>query len=1507
MKPTTACLICIFCLGSVRGGDSPVARRNALEAVRTAVQQLQQHAGADQRVTAPASTVYPSKDFDKLYDGDGDIGAAGMWSIYRNRAETSSRRSYLNEVGTYLTPAERQDWESDLSDWWNDDGSGGTRNPHWVAVFDSSLRVDRATYPGSPMPLPRQSYEEDPNTIYGEFDRSQLPVWLVSGNERLGFDPRTDAGYPHGYLTPDVALPDPENGGTTVWLVGEGSATAAAESANGLDGRVKALKVDTDGGHYAYWIGDESLKANFRLGDPTTVNPATYPNDVPQSSPIYKNRLLAPQRSAWERMSDLIPFFAENPEFNVFSQSFQDIFATDQLQIFGDRNLQSGAVRGHFHDLTPHSVSLLTDTALGGLKKDLTRYLKDGDGLHDDDPIANPARYEVHDSRFAIRGGTNTGFPNSSPAALDGIPTFGQLRSWYQNAATGPGAGSINPDPESGAVPMLTYVHLQNGMSYDGDSKMIRMHWAPIIALWNPLDVALNTATYDIDLGILLHLRNFLVANEGMAAHSKLSERAALDPTAQWQEVTLMGPDFLGPGGKPVLEAVRDLNDVDEYGSAGVLVRNVTTPGTYEIFRVVFSRPHGRNSIHNPPPDGDTTNRYMVKMTGNPESYRLKSGPWVADDGSLKAKSDAFGRIYYATGPGQPSGMFHTRTWQGSFSLNSWGLLANGNRAFTTVSPHHSQSVGRYEAQPVDRPFPFRLSTNFGPGEVKIFTLRNAEEWTLSNRLALVNDYDPDYPEFFWTNVLEVVDGPNSSEAEDLRWQAVATTGSPAFNQFSPTVKMSVDGRTFFETAEFGAGGGWGMALGDDYNLLQGGNPNPSFVSRWRPLYDFANFEEHFQTQTAGLTKRSNWAFGDYYLAPFRMSPSIGDGGERSIHDFQPVFSRYNLGARNYELHPLMEQSRSRFGVIHRHPYVTGGDRLTNSSYQQGTGGQSSIWDQGQVDPSGGTMRGFALTGFRDSGEETLRGLSQLAIRNAKRSEADILSLGQLQQVHLSRYYWQPGFPIGSSDAPVYVDREGIAGIHSRIVGADRYSRSIAAGVRPNTARATPGNLPFPSSIVEEGFNAVPEDGAVNFWGGWNNATLFRRFELGGNTQLDLGYVLNENLWDRYFLSTLASPPTDLTAPLPNSRLRFNEHAPQAVDVLDFDLSSAYLNAKGSLNVNSTSVEAWKALFTAFRDLKLGSGTAQNPDNTAPVTRTLDPIAGSIQFDSQTRDTDDIGATATQKDLEKVFSGFRYLDDGMIQALSERIVDEVRLRGPFYSLSDFVNRRLASPAGSGDPSSDWYIARIHAQDSQYIAAGYDPFPGLQGLNGVLQRALNLSGINGGVNHPDLGDEGTLSGNDYDMVYTVRIRDVEDGYSETGIGGNANISLGGTASDAGFKYTFEPTRRSHFDTEHLAGSPAGEAGQLLQGAPGFVTQGDILAMIGSALTARGDTFLVRAYGDEVDGSGNVVATARVEAVVQRTIEPVTAAGPAGEDLYRPVSPEGRKFNIIGLRWLDDGDY
>ncbi|MCF7734647.1 MAG: hypothetical protein K9N23_23390, partial [Akkermansiaceae bacterium] len=89
-----------------------------------------------------------------------------------------------------------------------------------------------------------------------------------------------------------------------------------------------------------------------------------------------------------------------------------------------------------------------------------------------------------------------------------------------------------------------------------------------------------------------------------------------------------------------------------------------------------------------------------------------------------------------------------------------------------------------------------------------------------------------------------------------------------------------------------------------------------------------------------------------------------------------------------------------------------------------------------------------------------------------------------------------------------------------------------------------------------------------------------------------------------------------------------------------------------------------------------------------------------------------------------------------------------------------------------------------------------------------------------------------------------------------------------------------------------------------GIPGYLTQGDLLQVIGSTLTSRSDTFMIRAYGESVDAAGKVKARAWCEATVQRTPEPVT---PDEAELNPAKAVDGRidfgrHFKIVSFRWM-----
>jgi len=581
------------------------------------------------------------------------------------------------------------------------------------------------------------------------------------------------------------------------------------------------------------------------------------------------------------------------------------------------------------------------------------------------------------------------------------------------------------------------------------------------------------------------------------------------------------------------------------------------------------------------------------------------------------------------------------------------------------------------------------------------------------------------------------------------------------------------------------------------------------------------------------------------------------------------LFSTFNPGALNFGVHPRIEATRGPFPQNNIDDYETinfaSDNIIANSS--SASARANNTWDRNMADSPagpGGPTYGFGLI-INHFTDKDILGLNTIPLKLVKRPTFNLLSLGGLQQVNLAPFFWQPGFTVGNSEASPYVDREAIAGITSREVGVGRLS----------SAR----------------YQEIPNDSE--------------------NQNIDLSYLLNDALWDRYFLAGIQndSEAQDVLdgEPAPNSRIVPRSELADPSALTDFDEAARALSFRGGLNVNSTSKAAWKALLTSFRDLQIekAAGGDANPEESVPISRTLLPLQEVIDFTfdlnadgtdtdpSATIDPSDFGAGATTpRDLGILLGGFRYLNDDMIDVLSERIVDEVRLRGPFLSVSDFVNRRLVAPDRS---SGTWESLRKQAetQSGRYTGAGflkaenYDPLVGLEGLNGPLQRAINLSGINGGLNHPA---DPAASG--------LYHRDL--GY---GVFDGAQMWQSQWFASNDLKFSFFASTGHYLDTEHLAGVPAGESGQLMAHAPGFVTQGDLLSMIGSALTARGDTFLIRSYGDKVDpATGEASNRVWLETIVQRVPEPVTDA----DGDYEPDDEFGRQFVIKSMRWIGESD-
>jgi hypothetical protein len=209
---------------------------------------------------------------------------------------------------------------------------------------------------------------------------------------------------------------------------------------------------------------------------------------------------------------------------------------------------------------------------------------------------------------------------------------------------------------------------------------------------------------------------------------------------------------------------------------------------------------------------------------------------------------------------------------------------------------------------------------------------------------------------------------------------------------------------------------------------------------------------------------------------------------------------------------------------------------------------------------------------------------------------------------------------------------------------------------------------------------AHPQIGTNTIKGAWTDNSVM----------LDHTWLANEALWDRYFLSTIADQttvqfPSDKSyedvmsdffagkSRLPNQRLipySGGASGPLAAiqsSTTPQDEIAASLQVQGGFNVNSTSEDAWIAVLSGLRnaDVETAAGLDPGVEGRSALPRVRRPTGKNI--DSQAIHI-----------REQRWEGYRSLSDSEIALLAKEIVKEVRSRGPFLSLADFVNRGIGA-------------------------------------------------------------------------------------------------------------------------------------------------------------------------------------------------------------------------------------
>jgi hypothetical protein len=195
--------------------------------------------------------------------------------------------------------------------------------------------------------------------------------------------------------------------------------------------------------------------------------------------------------------------------------------------------------------------------------------------------------------------------------------------------------------------------------------------------------------------------------------------------------------------------------------------------------------------------------------------------------------------------------------------------------------------------------------------------------------------------------------------------------------------------------------------------------------------------------------------------------------------------------------------------------------------------------------------------------------------------------------------------------------------------------------------------------------------------------------------------------------------------------------------------------------------------------------------------------------------------------------------------LAEEVVVEVRRRGPFMSLGDFVNRRL--------------LGQTNTTFSPNSGSGYSWTDNFS-LKGALQAAIDAANIN--------KDAIVAAGGTFSRPATV-LAVIDPNGPESFTYGSKTYTYKSSAYESYSALIIPnnrfPSLRAMSETNKNTNAIAG------LGAPGIVTQMDVLNSVGPNLTPRSDTFVVRAFGEALDNAGASIGKAWVEIVVQRTPE------------------------------------
>ncbi|NQY33164.1 MAG: hypothetical protein HRT56_08340, partial [Coraliomargarita sp.] len=349
------------------------------------------------------------------------------------------------------------------------------------------------------------------------------------------------------------------------------------------------------------------------------------------------------------------------------------------------------------------------------------------------------------------------------------------------------------------------------------------------------------------------------------------------------------------------------------------------------------------------------------------------------------------------------------------------------------------------------------------------------------------------------------------------------------------------------------------------------------------------------------------------------------------------------------------------------------------------------------------------------------------------------------------------------------------------------------------------------------------------------------RYESGqGFVFYDQNYLLNEALWDGYFFSTIAPKPDDAsyvaTSPFAVQD-PFTTDLPAVVDALIAG-DSALANSRMSL--------------------------LPSDEDTAVVrNELLDPMTSAKHLG--VKGAFNINSTSVRA-WQVFLAGYRDLAIQYFDATSTSLNSDNNLPGPAF-LRHSMPAGGSGASGSGLDEDETWRGFMRLTDDELrgfaeaIVAQNKARAAARGTNGAPRPAMGLREfINRMPGEVGFDQSGTL---------------------QAAIEASGLNAVRATTSSEFATATYNSNASDYRDTDFSLNAASV--------APLSLNQGDVLQAVGAAISARSDTFRIRAYGEANDGFGQT-SRSWCEAVVQRSSE-----------LIDPTRSE-RRFKLVSFRWL-----